>query len=183
MQNDLKPIFGSVHGLDPKSVAFLTDALAKSNLPGFDYLEFKLALTRLSALNMDEATSIKSAFATAGTVGLSKDKLIETAKHYKKVLQREHDQFGQALENQIQKKVAGKQKEVEKLKAQIDKHKEKIQELEAQVAKYQHTIDNADEEITDAKSKIEATKDGFEHTHQSIMNQIDKDIENFNLHL
>ena len=183
MQNNLKPIFGGTHGLDPKSVDFLTKALAKSNLPGFDYLEFKLALTRLSEMNMEESTAFKSAFATAQTVGLTKSKLIDTANHYKKVLQKERDQFGQALENQIQKKVAGKQKEVEKLKAQIAKHQEKIQQLQSQVDQYQSTINGADQEISDAKSKIETTKDGFEHTHQSILNQIEKDIENFNKYL
>ena len=183
MKNDLRPIFGSDHGLDPKSVDFLTGALAKGNLPGFDYLEFKLALTKLSAMQIEDTTAIKTAFATAQTVGLTKAKLIKTANHYKKLLQQEHDQFGKALENQVQKKVAGKQKEVEKLKAQIAKHKQKIEELEAQVNQYQSTIDNADEEITDAKSKIEATKDGFERTHQSILNQIDKDIEDFNTYL
>jgi len=183
MQNNLKPIFGGSHGLDPKSIDFLTNALAKSNLPGFDYLEFKLAMTKLSEMQMDESTAIKSAFATAQTVGLTKTKLIDTANHYKNVLQKEHDQFGQALENQIQKKVAGKQKEVEKLKAQINKHMEKINQLQAQVDQYQATIDGADQEIMEAKSKIETTKDGFEHTHQSILNQIDKDIQSFNKYL
>lgn len=183
MQNNLKPIFGADHGLDPKSVDFLTSALAKNNLPGFDYLEFKLALNSLSAMHMDVETAIKSAFATAETVGLTKAKLIDTALHYKKVLEKENDQFGRAMENQIQKKVAGKQSEVEKLKAQIEKHKEKIASLQSQVNKYQATIDNADEEIALAKSRIETTKDGFEHTHKSILNQIEKDVDSFNKYL
>ena len=41
MQKDLQSIFGQVTGLDDKSIQFLTQALSKNNLPGFDYLEFK----------------------------------------------------------------------------------------------------------------------------------------------
>ena len=79
MQKNLKNIFGNDHGLDEKSVDYLTSALAKNNLPGFDYLEFKQSLAALADLGMDEPTAIKSAFATASTVGLTKDKLVKTA--------------------------------------------------------------------------------------------------------
>ena len=63
-------------GLDERSLEFLTTALEKSNLPGFDYLEFKRAVADLlSNMNMDEATAYKSAFTTvATTLGLTKGK-------------------------------------------------------------------------------------------------------------
>jgi len=183
MQKNLITIFGEGHGLDAKSVEFLTSALAKSNLPGFDYLEFKQAMTTLAGMSMGEETAVKSAYATAQTVGLTKAKLIETAQHYKKILEKEKVQFGAAMENQISKKISGKSKEVEKLKKQIEAHKAKIQELENQVMKSQETIDNADAEITEARSRIEETSNNFAHTHQSILNQIDKDIESFNKYL
>jgi len=40
MQKNLTALFGENHLLDEKSVAFLTNALEKNNLPGFDYIEF-----------------------------------------------------------------------------------------------------------------------------------------------
>ena len=86
MAKDLRIIFGDMHGLDEKSVDTLTKALNNANLPGFDYLEFKQSLGALSGLNMDEAMGIKSAFATAATMGVTKIKLKETAQHYKSVL-------------------------------------------------------------------------------------------------
>jgi chromosome segregation ATPase len=183
MQKNLKDVFGNVHGLDEKSVEFLTKALSKNNLPGFDYLEFVQSLRALSAMNMDEETAIKSAFATASTVGLTKDKLVQSANHYKNVLSNERTQFEQALQNQLNKRVKGKQQEVEKLKGQIAKWKAQIQKLEEQVAKSQHTIDNADALIQEEMNKIESTKDAFEFTFQSIANQIDRDVENVNLYL
>lgn len=179
----MKTIFGKDHGLDQKSVDFLTKALEKSNLPGFDYIEFKQSLDALSKLNMEEETAFKSAFATASTVGLTKTKLLETASHYKKVLANEKKQFDAALQKQIDQKIAGKEQEVKKLKDQILKHQEKIKQLQDQIAKFQKTIDGADAQIDAARRKIESTRDGFEHTHQSILNQIEKDIENIKKYL
>ncbi|MCR9288733.1 MAG: hypothetical protein NXI23_15260 [Bacteroidetes bacterium] len=183
MQKNLKDVFGTVHGLDDKSVEFLTKALSKNNLPGFDYLEFVQSLRALSDMDMAEDTAIKSAFATAATVGLTKEKLIQSAKHYKEVLSNERTQFEQALQNQLNKRVKGKQQEVEKLKVQIEKWKAQIAKLVAQVEKSQNTIDNADSLIQAEMNKIEKTKDAFEFTYQSIANQIDKDVQNIDLHL
>jgi len=183
MSKDLKSLFGENHLLDGKSVSFLTDALEKNNLPGFDYIEFKQSLAALANLNMDESTAMKSAFATAATVGLTKEKLLETAAHYKKILDGERSKFSKAMQNQMTKNIAGKEKEVETLRAQIIKHKEHIKQLEEQIGKYQKTIDTADESISAARGKIETAKEKFEYAHQSVMNQIEKDIEGIQKHL
>lgn len=183
MQKDLKSIFGNFHGLDEKSIDFLTKALTKNNLPGFDYLEFKQSLGAMAKMNIDEATAFKSAFATASTVGLTKDKLIKTAAHYKTVLSKEKEQFDVALQNQLHKRVKSKQEEVEKLKGQIGKWSAQIKKLEEQISKSQATIDNADAQIQGEMKKIETTKDNFEFTFQSILNQIQKDMENVNKHI
>ncbi len=183
MQKDLKDVFGNFHGLDNKSVEFLTKALSKNNLPGFDYLEFVQSLRALSDMNIDEGTAIKSAFATASTVGLTKEKLIQSANHYKEVLGKEKEQFDVALKNQLSKRVKGKQSEVEKLKGQIAKWQAQVEKLQQQIAKSQETIDNADSIIQEEMQKIEKTKEAFEFTFQSIMNQIDKDLKNVNNYL
>lgn len=178
MQKNLKALFGEHHGLDDKSVNFLTKALANNNLPGFDYLEFKQSLGALADLNMDEETAIKSAFATASTLGLTKEKLIKTAEHYKNILNTEKSQFDAALQKQIQQKVDSKQREVQKLKAQVEDYKKKIQQLEEKIMSSMRIIDSADETINAAKTKIEGTRDNFETALQTITNQINKDIEN-----
>lgn len=183
MQTSLKTIFGSYHGLDEKSVEFLTKALERSNLPGFDYLEFKQSLLALSQLNMDEATAMRSAFATAATVGLTKEKLLKTAEHYKGILNAEKEQFDMALQKQMQQKVQGKLDEVEKLRKQIDDYRLKIQQLQEKIVSSQAVIDKADEDIRQSKEKIEQTRENFESTWQSIQNQINQDVENINRYL
>lgn len=183
MQKKLKQLFGTHHGLDEKSVNFLTKALEKNNLPGFDYIEYKQSLGALSAMDIEGATAFKSAYATAQTVGLTKEKLLQSAEHYKKILNKEKEQFDAALEKQIYQRVKSKMDEVAKLRKQIEQYKAKVQELEQKIAASQGTIDKADETIQAAKDKIEGTKQNFEYTLQSIVNQIDKDIENINLYL
>ena len=183
MAKDLRIIFGDMHGLDEKSVDTLTKALNNANLPGFDYLEFKQSLGALSGLNMDEAMAIKSAFATAATMGLTKIKLIETAQHYKSVLAGERNKFQQALDNRVQARVEGKKLEIERLKKQVEEYKTKIKQLEDQIIKHQSTIDSADSDIQSEVEKIEGIHRNFEEAHQSILNQIDKDILNINQHL
>lgn len=179
MQKDLKDIFSSAGaGLDERSLNSLIKALERNNQPGFDYIEFKQSLGRLLALNMDEATAFKSAFATASTVGLTKEKLLQTAEMYRKVLLSEKQQFDVALQKQMQEKVEAKLSEVEKMKKQIEDYKAKIVELQEKIARSQDTIDHADEHIQAAKEKIGSTKDAFESALRTIMNDIDKDVAN-----
>ena len=132
---------------------------------------------------MDEVTAFKSAFATAATVGLTKDKLLKTARHYKNVLDQEKKQFDEALQKQMNQRVASKRSEVEKLKQQIVDYQAKIKDLQDKIAKAQSTIDHADENIQAALEKIETTQKNFEYTYQSIQNQIDQDIQSIEQHL
>lgn len=183
MQQDLKTIFGNTAGMDEKSVEFLTNALEKNNLPGFDFLEFKLSLAKLQELSLPEETAYKTTFATASTVGLTKDKLVSTAQHYRQVLMKEKEQFDVALSNQLHKRVNSKQQEVEKLKGQIEAWKQQIENLKNQIAKSQATIDDADNMIQREMDKISSTKENFVRTHQSILNQLDLDIQNIQKYL
>lgn len=177
MSKDLKSLFGENHLLDEKSISILTEALEKNNLPGFDYIEFKQSMAALAQMNLDEVTAMKSAYATAATVGLTKDKLLETAVYYKKILDGEKQKFGEAMQNQVNKNVAGKKEEVEKLKVQIELYENQIKKLEGLVEEHKKTINTADEKISSATEKINQAKEKFEFAHQSVMNQIEKDID------
>lgn len=183
MQKDLKSLFGDHHGLDERSVSALTRALANENLPGFDYIEFKQALARLRDMDMDEPTAFRSAYATASTMGLTKEKLLKTAQHYKKVLDNENEHFEESLNKQMEQRVKAKMQEVEKMKKQVAEFQRKIDELEARIKQGEQTIASADEDIRSAKDKLLSTKDAFQHALQSISNEIHKDIESMKNYL
>jgi chromosome segregation ATPase len=183
MQKDLSNIFGTTHGLDERSLHFLIKALERSNLPGFDYIEFKQSVANLIGMNIEEITAYKSVLATAMSMGLTKEKLLKSAHHYRQVLEEERTKFDAALQKQMQQKVQSKLEEVEQLKKQVADYAAKIEELEQRIAKATQTISNADEEVQEAKSKIEEAQTSFDFTHQSIMNQIAQDIENISAYL
>lgn len=179
MQKNLSDLFGDNPQLEKKFVDIFIKALEKNNKPGFDYIEFKQSISALTQMNMDAEMAIRSAFATASTVGLTKSKLLDSAAFYTKVIEKEKEHFDAALNKRIDQKVGGKIKEVEKLKDQIVKYREKIQQLENQIQKHQHTIDTADEQIQAEKEKILGTQTNFEKTHADFVAQIKTDIENF----
>ena len=176
MSIKITKLFAGSDGLDKKSVTFLLKAIEENNLPGFDYLEFKMALNGLKEMDMDDTTAVKSAFTTGKTVGLTKSKLITTAEHYRKVLMQEKTQFDTALKNQMDQRVHGKKEQKEKLNHKIKAYRDKIAELEAEIMKYQDKLNNADNEINAAKAKIEETRDKFENTFTDFVGQIDRDI-------
>lgn len=177
MQKKLVEIFGSHGDIDSKSVDFLAKALNKNNIPGFDYLEFKESLTALKKMGMDAETSMKSAFVTASTVGLTKEKLLKTASHYKDVLQVERDQFDSAMKKQIEKRISGKKGQLEQLKAKIATLQKQIEVINVEIAKSEKIITNSDKDIAEAKEKILTTKNNFENAFHTIMEIIDNDIK------
>lgn len=179
----MKDFFGENHNLDEKSMESLVTALERENLPGFDYLEFKQALARLSSLNMEESLIFKSAFATASTIGVTKEKLLKTATHYKNVLAKEKKSFDAAMNKQVKAKVDGKRREVEVLKKKLAQYEAKIKELEQFKIKATETINTADETIKNAQTGIDNVKTRFESTLKALLSQIDKDIQNIGNYL
>jgi peptidoglycan hydrolase CwlO-like protein len=183
MVKDIKKLFGNREGLDDKSVEFLCNAMAANSLQGFDYIKFKKSLRALLKMKMEEKMAYKSAFATASTLGLTKDKLIKTAEHYGKVLNREQEQFEEALRNQMKQRVSSKHDETHYLREKISEYKEKIEALKKQIDDTQRKIDTADAEMREAKTKIEDTKEKFLETYAYFKEQIKTDIELMNTHL
>lgn len=178
-----KGIFEDSEALDPRSMDSLVKALERENLPGFDYLEFKRALYALRALNLDEATAIRSAFATASTLGLTKEKLLKSAAYYKGVLDNEKKTFDEAMQKQIALKVETKRKEVALMQQKIIEYQSTIQKLQAEIAKAEAIIRQSDEAIQSAQDNIEDVRMKFEKTHDVMTRQILDDVNDFQQYL
>ena len=120
--------------LDSKSVEFLMAAVEAANMPGFDYVEYKKALTNLAQLGIDQETAFKTAFATAATMGLTKEKLLSSAQFYKQVVEGERPKFDAALQRQEATRIGDNKAEVDKHKRLIDDNSLKIKQLQAEIA-------------------------------------------------
>ena len=183
MNINLKEIFDDQNLLDKKSLDFLIKAIEKNNQSGFDYLEFKQALIRLRNMNVDQPIAIKSAFATASTVGLTKENLLESADYYLNVLKEEYKQFNNALDKQMDAKVHSREKQKATLASKKEAVEKKIQILAAELEEVNNKLTNIDKEAETARKKIEETSLRFGRTLNSLTERIETDMELFKSHL
>lgn len=168
---------------EQKFLEILFQALQANNLDGFDYLEFRNALQSLEKVNPDEITRYKSALAMAQSMGANTPGLIQSAQHYLTVLGQEQNKFEAVLAKQtkaqvddrvamsqnLQKDIALRNQQIAQLQQEIDKTKQKLQQLE--------------QELGEAQSKMEFTRNGFIASYQTVVQQIQKDIEKMHQYL
>ncbi len=174
---NVKEIFDGLDGLDERSVEFLSKAISKSNLPGFDYLEFKQSIKAMANMDLDKASKYQSAFATASTLGLDRKKLIETAQHYKTVLEKEKKQFDAALGKQVNEKIAARKAQKTKLLEEKKLLEKKITEMQERLSKMDGKLNEADKAIGEAEGRINDARTKFESTYTQFLQSIGDDIE------
>ena len=172
----ISQLLGLNSNADQKSIDFLEAAIIKETQPGFDYLKFKQSIDQLAGLKLDEPTALKSAFAIASTMGVTKDSLLQSGRHYLTILGEEKKQFDQALNSQVQQRIDSKKDELISLQKQIEAHKKQIAKLEKQILEFEDKIARSDEEVAGAKSSINQTKLKFESTYQQFVSAIEADM-------
>lgn len=183
MKVDLRTLFPKSRDHDDRTVNALLTSLKTAFNNQFDYLNFKQAVKSMESMQLDEATQYKSAFATASTLGITKQILIDSAKKYLQALENERSSFAEALKNQLHRKVDGKKEELNKIKQRILENERKIEELKKENLVLQEAIDNADDHVAAAKLKIENTKTSFLGAFDSIYNDIKNDVNSITNHL
>jgi hypothetical protein len=180
---NMKELFGNGQDLDEKSLDILVKTIEKNNLPGFDYYEFKRAVAMLMTMQLDESTSFKSAYQTAATLGITKEKLVESAQYYRNLVQKESANFGEALEKHNQTKIADKQNEIARYTDQIARHQADLNRLQEEIATYQAKVEQTKTQLEADSNKLSGTKSAFEKTLSSVLLTLDTDIEKIHQHL
>ncbi|MFD2562773.1 hypothetical protein [Aquimarina rubra] len=171
------PVSSSSEGaLDTKIVEKLLQAIEKNNLDGFDYLEYKKSLKALEKMPMDEATKYRSAFATASTMGVTLDKLLQTTNFYIGVLDKENEQFTGAFKNQFDSKVSGREREIAQFESIIKEKSEEIKRLTEEIAKHQQQIGDLKAKVEESNSKINKTQNDFKVSYDHLKAQFEEDI-------
>lgn len=155
----------------------LTKAVANSNLPGEDYLEFVQALKAMKDLPLDENVKIQTVFATLSTKGLSVPKVIESADYYISVLENEKRKFYTALEERGKGSINNKKKEIADLEKKNKELADKIAALTEEINKNQAKSEQLKSEITEAESKLTATERNFLVTYKKVVGQINNNVK------
>lgn len=184
MKTDLRALFPDTDGLDEKSVAALLKAIKENYENGqFDYLNFKKSVASLGEMNLSEEMAVKSAFATASTLGLTKEDLVKSARKYVYALENERENFAETVLAQKASKIDGRKKEVSELAGKIEQNKLRIRELEREIEIFQKRIDNVDQDVEEARTKIQNTQDKFLRAFDLISSDIEGDIKKINKYL
>ena len=169
--------------VNSKFTNVLFKAMEAADLEGFDYLEFKKSLQSLAKMPMDEATRYKSAFAMAQTMGVSPQKLIDSAMHYINVLKKEEDKFEKALAGQQSQQIGNKQQQIGQLDNLVKEKAEQIKKLTQEIEQHQAQSEKLKKEIQQRTVKIETTKNDFIASFNALVAQIHGDVENMKQYL
>jgi len=174
---------GSKGQVQNKFLDVLFGALESSNQEGFDYLEFKDFLRSLANVPMDDSTRYKSAFATAQTMGATKERILTSARVYMELLAKEESKFQEALHGQRDKNLTSKHHEIKKLEQTIQDNQAEIEKLKADIENHRKHIGTLEQDINAASDKLTQTASDFAATYQALLGQIQADVKNIESHL
>ncbi len=177
------PVAGVKGQVQDKFLEVLFEALQNNNQQGFDYLEFKDFLRSLANVPMDDSTRFKSAFATAQTMGATKEKILSSAKQYIAILGNEDSKFQEALSGQKDRNLTGKQDEIKNLEKSIQENEAEIEKLKTDIEDHKKQIATLESEINTASDKLAQTASDFGATYQALVKQIQDDVSNIESHL
>lgn len=180
MSNSLKDLFKISQELNPKVVQKLLVAIKNNQTDEFDYLRFKQSFEALLGMGIDNQTAAKSAFITASTMGLTKDKLLKSIEFYKSVLNKEKDEFANALKYQISSNIDAKTLQLNALQKKIEEHQTKMEQLKKEIENMKTEIENTKNTIDDASQKINQTRINFKSTFDHLYEEIEKDAIFYN---
>jgi len=175
MTLNLKDLFNVSEQMNDKVLMKLLTAVKDGQQKDFDYLKFKQSYKSLCQLGMDESTAAKSAFLTASTMGLTKEKLMLTVQHYKNILNKEKEQFAQALKNQIANNVDGKTIEIKRLQEKTEENIRKIAQLQKEQTIIEQEIQKLKDTADVSRLKIEDTRDQFKTTFDILYSEVEED--------
>jgi len=174
------PVSGKV---SDKFYDILFGAMEANNQEGFDYLEYKKSLQTLSKMPMDEQTRYFSAFAAAQAMGVTSQKLNDSAQFYLKILKSEDSKFQESVNAQRQKQIGSKEKAITDLDATMKAKGEQIARLTQEIKTHQDDMEKMKAEISDAVVKIETTLSDFHATYNDLISQIGQDVEKMSKYL
>ena len=180
---EVTPGDASVGKVQDKFLDVLFQALESSNQDGFDYMEFKNFLKSLSNVQMDDHTRYKSAFATAQTMGATKDNILKSAKNYIDILSKEQTKFQEALQAKKDQNLTGKQQEIKQLESSIKTKTADIERMKSEIEASQKQIGSLEKDINSASEKLAQTANDFEASYQALLLQIQNDIQSIESHL
>jgi hypothetical protein len=149
--------------------------IEEANEPGPDYFEFFRMIAAMRAIS-DEGARYQAAFAGLQAQGLDKTRLLQSAKGYLGVLDKDALQFRNTVDIALQEKVQAR-------KAELEANQRRIGELTQEIANLQERNSQLADEIGEQSAKLESNGAAYELAWQQEQARILEDIERINKHI
>lgn len=164
--------------VDAKFAEHLASVLAKSNLPGADYFEFREALRSLSGLGLGEDQQFQAAWASFKALGGAPDValLAGTANQYLTILSKDREAFGQSVEAAIAERVGSLQREQQQLQADTESLTRQLAEIQQKLTAHATRLAAIGGEITEQSGRLTQNRQNYEATYGHFTGQIRDDL-------
>lgn len=171
--------------IDKKFVEHFVNLLAKANLPGPDYFEYKQALQSMEGLGLGEEKQFQAAWASFKAMGGAKDTAIlkTSADQYLGILSKDRESFLKDVEKAIKVRVGALQDEHKKLEEANAAYAQQILDLQKKIDDNKNRLGQISGEVSEQTARINTNKDSFEVTYLSFVDQINGDLAKINQYL
>ena len=142
--------------LDPTFIKFFEDELAKANLPGPDYFEFRQLLIKTQQKMTSRGVVapevvLQAVITSFEAQDVPPTKLIDAARHYKDVIKQKKDDFIKGAE-------AEKNNQLQKRQTVLQTHNDNIQKIEQQLQQLALQKQQLDNSLNKEKTELDVNK-------------------------
>jgi hypothetical protein len=155
----------------------------KANMPGPDYYEFWKMMETLEAAVPDDKTRMTAVFASLQVQGLSKDKLLESAAQYQKIIEKDRLEFQGAVNTKALSDIEGRKSTVAELEKKNAANAAMIQQLTKEIEANNTKAVTLKKEVIDEEAKLNNNKNGYNIACDAMAAMINGDMQKINTHL
>ena len=164
--------------VDAKFAEHFASVLAKNNLPGPDYFEFRETLRSLASLGLSEDQQYQAAWASFKALGGATDvtRLASTGNQYLTILGQDREAFGQSVEAAIAERVGGLQREQQQLQADTEALTRQLAEIQQKIAAATARLAAIGGEVVEQSGRLNQNRQNYETTYNHFTSQIRADL-------
>jgi hypothetical protein len=153
----------------------------KANLPGPDYFEFSKMCQAMGSLTED--VRITAAFNGLQVQGLDKQKLLDSAVHYIKIIDEDSAKFNSAIDGKLLAEASFKKSQAEEKLISVAKKNEMIAQLQAEILKETQESEQLKIEGLDIERKATEKVTTYKAVCEARKTSITSDIEKIKIYI
>jgi hypothetical protein len=169
------PPIGMSASVNEDMAKVLNEAIETAKTQGFDYLKFRNSLVALAAVPMPEPQKFQTVFATAQTMGLTKETLLSSVDFFQQILDKKKAEFLESEQSIVAQEVTSRENTKAQKEQEIADLQEKIRQAQTTIAEKQQENLTLTSEINEQNLRIQQTAAAFEATFAFVSGNLQAD--------